>query len=51
MQHIDLNLLMTLDALLSEESVQGAADQMRITPPAMSTHWHGYARSSVIRFW
>lgn len=35
-QPLDLNLLVTLDALLSEGSVAGAADRMNLSPPAMS---------------
>ncbi|OZE91270.1 LysR family transcriptional regulator [Rhodococcus sp. 14-2686-1-2] len=34
--HVDLNLLLALDALLEENSVQGAADRMRLSAPAMS---------------
>jgi DNA-binding transcriptional LysR family regulator len=41
MQPLDLNLLVTLDALLSEGSVARAAARMGITPPAMS---HALAR-------
>jgi DNA-binding transcriptional LysR family regulator len=41
MQLLDLNLLVTLDALLSESSVARAAARMGITPPAMS---HALAR-------
>lgn len=33
---VDLNLLVALDALLDEGSVQGAADRLHLTPPAMS---------------
>ncbi|MGI5239842.1 LysR family transcriptional regulator [Dactylosporangium sp. CA-139066] len=33
---MDLNLLQALDALLEEGSVLGAAERMRVTPPAMS---------------
>ncbi|MEV7616846.1 LysR family transcriptional regulator [Streptomyces sp. NPDC089799] len=33
---LDMNLLVALDALLEEESVTGAAERMRVTPPAMS---------------
>ena len=32
----DLNLLVTLDALLSEGSVAGAARRLRLSPSAMS---------------
>ncbi|ABD89041.1 LysR family transcriptional regulator [Rhodopseudomonas palustris] len=35
-QPLDLNLLVTLDALLSEGSVAGAANRMNLSPPAMS---------------
>ncbi len=41
MQPLDLNLLVTLDALLTESSVARAATRMGITPPAMS---HALAR-------
>jgi len=34
--HFDLNLLRTLDALLEEGSVTGAADRLHLSPPAMS---------------
>ncbi|MFK0249944.1 LysR family transcriptional regulator [Amycolatopsis azurea] len=34
--HLDLNLLVTLDALLDECSVTGAADRLYLTQPAMS---------------
>lgn len=34
--HLDLNLLVTLDALLDERSVTGAADRLHLTQPAMS---------------
>lgn len=34
--HVDLNLLVALDVLLEEESVQGAADQLHLSSPAMS---------------
>lgn len=34
--HVDLNLLIALDALLEENSVQGAADRLRLSAPAMS---------------
>ncbi|MEV4640203.1 LysR family transcriptional regulator [Actinoplanes sp. NPDC049548] len=34
--HLDLNLLAALDALLEEGSVAGAADRLRLSPPAMS---------------
>ncbi|EBY7415969.1 LysR family transcriptional regulator, partial [Salmonella enterica subsp. enterica serovar Alachua] len=33
---IDMNLLVTLDALLSEGSVAGAAERMNLSAPAMS---------------
>lgn len=33
---VDLNLLVALDALLEECSVQGAADRLHLSPPAMS---------------
>lgn len=33
---VDMNLLVTLDALLSEGSVAGAAQRMNLSPPAMS---------------
>ncbi len=36
MQSIDLNLLVALDALLSEASVTRAAERMNLSPPAMS---------------
>jgi DNA-binding transcriptional LysR family regulator len=36
MQFIDLNLLIALDALLTEGSVIGAAQRMNLSPPAMS---------------
>src|ERR1700754_2279452 len=36
MHSIDLNLLVALDALLSEGSVFGAARRMNLSPPAMS---------------
>lgn len=36
MAHVDLNLLSALDALLDHESVQDAAAQLHLTPPAMS---------------
>lgn len=36
MAHVDLNLLVALDALLEEGSVQGAADRLHLTQPAMS---------------
>jgi DNA-binding transcriptional LysR family regulator len=36
MQSIDLNLLIALDALLTEGSVIGAAQRMNLSPPAMS---------------
>jgi DNA-binding transcriptional LysR family regulator len=41
MQPLDLNLLITLDALLTESSVARAAARMGVTPPAMS---HALAR-------
>lgn len=34
--HIDLNLLLTLDAVLSEGSVARAAERLHVTPPAVS---------------
>ncbi|GAB3276298.1 LysR family transcriptional regulator [Kineosporia babensis] len=34
--HLDLNLLTTLNALLEEGSVAGAADRLRLSPPAVS---------------
>jgi DNA-binding transcriptional LysR family regulator len=34
--HVDLNLLVALDALLEENSVAAAADRLRLSPPAMS---------------
>jgi DNA-binding transcriptional LysR family regulator len=34
--HVDLNLLIALDALLEENSVAGAADRLRLSHPAMS---------------
>jgi DNA-binding transcriptional LysR family regulator len=34
--HVDLNLLIALDALLEENSVAAAADRLHLTPPAMS---------------
>ncbi|WP_033289283.1 LysR family transcriptional regulator [Amycolatopsis jejuensis] len=34
--HLDLNLLTSLDALLEEGSVAGAADRLHLTAPAMS---------------
>ncbi|WP_254126419.1 LysR family transcriptional regulator [Amycolatopsis sp. CA-230715] len=34
--HLDLNLLVTLDALLDERSVTAAADRLYVTQPAMS---------------
>lgn len=34
--HLDLNLLTALDVLLEEESVQAAADRLRLSSPAMS---------------
>jgi DNA-binding transcriptional LysR family regulator len=34
--HVDLNLLIALDALLEENSVQAAADRLRLSAPAMS---------------
>lgn len=34
--HVDLNLLRSLDALLDEQSVQGAADRLHLSQPAMS---------------
>jgi len=34
--HVDLNLLVALDALLEENSVAGAADRLHLSPPAMS---------------
>lgn len=34
--HVDLNLLVALDALLEENSVAAAADRLHLTPPAMS---------------
>ncbi|MEO0321486.1 MAG: LysR family transcriptional regulator [Myxococcota bacterium] len=33
---VDLNLLVTLDVLLEERSVRGAARRLHVTPPAMS---------------
>ena len=36
MTHVDLNLLVALDALLEENSVAAAADRLRLSPPAMS---------------
>jgi DNA-binding transcriptional LysR family regulator len=36
MQSIDLNLLIALDALLTEGSIIGAAQRMNLSPPAMS---------------
>ncbi|MFI5912589.1 LysR family transcriptional regulator [Dactylosporangium sp. NPDC051541] len=36
MQSLDLNLLTALDALLEEGSVLGAAERLRLSPPAMS---------------
>jgi DNA-binding transcriptional LysR family regulator len=34
--HVDLNLLVALDALLEENSVAAAADRLHLSPPAMS---------------
>jgi DNA-binding transcriptional LysR family regulator len=34
--HVDLNLLVALDALLEDNSVAAAADRLRLSPPAMS---------------
>ncbi len=34
--HVDLNLLVALDALLEENSVTAAADRLNLSPPAMS---------------
>jgi DNA-binding transcriptional LysR family regulator len=34
--HVNLNLLLALDALLEEGSVQGAADRLHLSQPAMS---------------
>jgi DNA-binding transcriptional LysR family regulator len=34
--HVDLNLLVALDALLEENSVAAAAQRLNLTPPAMS---------------
>ena len=34
--HVDLNLLVALDALLEENSVAGAAQRLHLSPPAMS---------------
>jgi DNA-binding transcriptional LysR family regulator len=34
--HVDLNLLIALDALLEENSVAAAADRLHLSPPAMS---------------
>ena len=36
MQSMDLNLLMALDALLTEGSVTGAAERLQLSVPAMS---------------
>lgn len=36
MAHVDLNLLVALDALLEENSVTAAADRLHLSPPAMS---------------
>ena len=36
MSHPDLNLLITLDVLLAEGSVVGAAKRLRLSPSAMS---------------
>lgn len=36
MVHVDLNLLVALDALLEENSVQGAADRLQLSAPAVS---------------
>ena len=36
MVHVDLNLLIALDALLEENSVAAAADRLHLSPPAMS---------------
>lgn len=36
MAHVDLNLLVALDALLEENSVSGAADRLNLSAPAMS---------------
>lgn len=36
MVHVDLNLLVALDALLEENSVQAAADRLHLSAPAMS---------------
>ena len=36
MVHVDLNLLIALDALLVENSVAAAADRLHLSPPAMS---------------
>src|SRR3546814_17762613 len=36
MAHPDLNLLVTLDVLLAEGSVEGAAKRLRLSPSAMS---------------
>lgn len=36
MVHVDLNLLVALDALLEEQSVQGAAERLHLSAPAMS---------------
>ena len=41
MQRFDFNLLVTLDALLQEGSVRGAAERLSLTSPAMS---HALAR-------
>ena len=36
MVHVDLNLLIALDALLEENSVAAAAERLHLSPPAMS---------------
>lgn len=36
MVHVDLNLLVALDALLEENSVAAAAERLHLSPPAMS---------------
>jgi len=36
LRHVDLNLLVALDALLERQSVTGAAARMGLSPPATS---------------
>ena len=51
MLHPDLNLLVTLDVLLSEGSVARAAKRLRLSPSAMSRALRDCGRRPAIRCW